>query len=260
MPATKKPRTTKSSATPADPAPEAITPDTSEPVEAEVVEERVIETPDETVVEETVVVEEDRAVTPATPAATVGGQPQVIYVTQPAPPARKGNRGFGVIIALVSALLFAVVLAVLGALVGYLIEGEYSFDFVTRWAFYAPVLLFLVGFIVLVLIANRAAWWAYILGSIFVGLFVYFGTVGVAMLGAGVIQNPGSADDIFRAQLLNPFIVVAALLAREISLWIGAAISRRGRRVKARNAEAHAAYERDLEEKRAERERYGVPA
>lgn len=267
-PTARKPRTSKASAKPAEPVVDAeattaeattadtATAETAAPAEAEVVE--VVETPDETIVEDTVV-EEDAAVIPATPAATVGSQPQVIYITQPAPPVRKGNRGFGVLIALASGVLFAALLAVFGALIGYVIEGEYSFDFVTRWAFYAPVLLFVVGFILLVLITNRAAWWAYILGSVFVGLFVYFGTVGVAMLGAGVIQNPGSAADMFRAQLLNPFIVVAGLLAREVSLWVGAGISRRGRRVKARNAEARAAYERDLEEKRAERERYGAP-
>ena len=263
MPATKKPRTTKASANPADPATDTdVTPtDTTEPVEAEVVEERVIETPDETIVEETVVVEDavvvdEAAVMRATPAATVGGQPQVIYVTQPAPPARKGNRGFGALIALASAVLFLVLFALAGALIEYAFEGAFSFDFLGQSLFWVPVLLFTVGFVLLALITNRASWWAYILGSIFVGLFVYFGTVGVRMLAFGVIQEPASAGEMFVAQLLTPSTIVAGLLAREISLWVGAGISRRGRRVRARNAEARAAYERDLEEKRAERERY----
>jgi len=39
------------------------------------------------------------------------------------------------------------------------------------------------------------------------------------------------------------------------SIWTGAAIASRGRRLKVRNAEAHAAYEQELADKRAEHER-----
>jgi hypothetical protein len=262
-PATKKPRTTKASQTPFERAVSSASADAdttdakAEPVEAEVVE--VVETPDETVVVEETPVEVVEPVD--TPATTVGAQPQVIYVTQPTPPARKGNRGFGAILALVSALVFGVLLALAAAVIGYIAEGVFSFAFVGRAVFYAPVLLFAVAFVLLVLIVNRGSWWAYIVGSIFVGLFVYFGTVGIGMLGAGVIQDPGASAELFRNELLNPFIVVAGLLAREVSMWVGAAISRRGRVMRTRNAEARAVYERDLDEKRAERERLtGAPA
>lgn len=263
-PATDKPRTTKSSETPFERAVAAssTTEQKVEPVETspEVIEEKKpAEKPAKAA--KPAKAPEPEAVAPAAaPAASVGAQPQVIYVTQPTPPPRKGNRGFGALIALLSGLAYGVLLALAAALIGWVAEGTFSFAVLSRAAFYAPVLLFILAFVLLVVIANRASWWAFIIGSIFVGLFVYFGTVGIAMLG-GVIQDPDSAAELFRAQLLNPFIVVAGLLAREVSMWVGAAISRRGRVVRTRNAEARAAYERDVEEKRAERERLtGVPA
>ena len=46
-----------------------------------------------------------------------------------------------------------------------------------------------------------------------------------------------------------------AVLSREVSIWIGLAIAARGRRVRARNAEARASYDRELSEKRAQYER-----
>lgn len=246
-PAPKKPRTTKASTTPFE---RAVTADAAAetPEPTPVVEERVEDTRLETAPPETPAPE-------PTPAATVGAQPQVIYISQPAPPVRKGNRGFGVLIALLATLGFAAVFAIAGALIGFIINGVLSFDFLGAALFWVPVLLFAVGFILLVLITNRAGWWTYIVGSILVGLFVYFGTVGIRMLAAGVIQDPGAAADLFAIQLLNPSTIVAGLLARELSMWVGVAISRRGRVVRARNAEARAAYDRDVEEKRAERDR-----
>jgi hypothetical protein len=92
-------------------------------------------------------------------------------------------------------------------------------------------------------------------------LFVYFGTAAIGMLADGVIQRPEEAGEIFRTQLVHPFVIVSGLLAREVSMWAGVSISRRGRTVRARNAEARDAYERDVEEKKAERERLtGVSA
>lgn len=255
-PAPKKPRTTKRAETPFERAvasastePDPTPVEASEPVAEEVVvEERVTETAPEPTAE-------------PTPAATVGAQPQVIYVTQPPPPPRRGNRGFGVLIALLSTVVFGVLFILAGALIQYAVNGFFDYDSLRDIRVYIPVILFAIGFILLVLITNRANWWAYIVGSILVGLFVYFGTVGLRMLTDGVIQAPDQASELFALQLVNPSTILAALLAREIAMWVGAAISRRGRALKVRNAEARAAYERDLEQKRMERERFtGEPA
>ena len=58
---------------------------------------------------------------------------------------------------------------------------------------------------------------------------------------------------------MHPFVIAAALVAREVSIWIGLAIAARGRRVKDRNVETRTAWDREQEEKKAEYER-GIAA
>jgi hypothetical protein len=53
-------------------------------------------------------------------------------------------------------------------------------------------------------------------------------------------------------------MIAAALVAREVSIWIGLAIAARGRRVRARNDETRTAWDREQEEKRAEYEGTGA--
>jgi hypothetical protein len=185
---------------------------------------------------------------------------QIVYVTAPSTPTRKGNRGVGSLIALASAIVFAALLAVATAIIGVIAGQSLSFSFLLDGRFYIPVLFFAVGFVLLVLILNRAAWWGYIVGSIILAVFVYFGTVGVGLLGTGIIlDTPDEAVGRYAAALRDPFIIVSALLAREVALWTGALIASRGRKVKARNVEARAQYERELEEKRAEQQQRFAP-
>ena len=177
---------------------------------------------------------------------------QTVYVAAPNPPRRRGNRGFGVLIALAATVIFVVLFAVAEFFIRTLRTGESSFSFLSQQTFYVPVLFFLVGFILLVLIANRSSWWAYILGSLFVGLFVYFGTVGTFLLTGGALaQTPDQAAASFNELLTDPYIITAALLAREVTLWAGSGIGARGRRVRQRNADARAAYERESAERQA---------
>jgi hypothetical protein len=150
-------------------------------------------------------------------------------------------------------VVFAALLALATAVIGLVSGGRFSFSFLSDARFYIPVLLFIIGFVLVVLVLNRAAWWAYILGSLVLAVFVYFGTVGVGLLGQGIISHtPAEAAVMYGVALRDPFVIVSALLAREVSIWVGAGIANRGRRVKLRNAEAHAAYETELAEKRAE--------
>jgi hypothetical protein len=178
---------------------------------------------------------------------------QTVYVAAPVPPRYRGNRGFGVLIAIIATVIFAAVLAVVLAIIDAAKGLAFSFDFVTQPDFYFPVAFFLVGFVVLVLIVNRGSWWAYILGSIFVALFVYFGFVGAELLNHSVFgMTPSEAGRATAALLGNPTVIAAALIAREVSMWTGSAISARGRRVKARNIEARRAHEAELEARRNE--------
>ncbi len=191
---------------------------------------------------------------PETPADPAPAQ-QVVYVHTPPPPRKKGNRGFGTLIAVLAAVLYAAVLAVGTALIGVVGGSRFTFAFLSNALFYIPVLFFVIGFILVVLVLNRANWWAYILGSLVLAVFVYFGTVGVGLLGAGVIsRTPAEAGVLYGVALRDPFVIVAALLAREVSIWVGAGIASRGRRLKVHNTQAREAYEQELAKTRASHE------
>ena len=214
--------------------------------------------PKSEVIEDAVVVDEVETTAPV--AAPVADEPapapqQVIYVQTPPAPGKKGNRGAGAAIAVASGIIFAAALALVTAIVSFATTQRFSFAFLADPQFYIPVLFFVIAFVILVLLANRANWWAYILGSVVVAVVVYFGTIGLGLLSSGIILNtPEEAAARYAAALTNPFIVIAALLAREVSLWTGSVIARRGRKVKARNAEARTAWEREVAEKRAAHE------
>ena len=137
---------------------------------------------------------------------------------------------------------------------------ELDFSFITTLDFYAPVLMFAVGFILLVLMVNRAGWAAHVIGSIFVGLVVFFGGTGLILLlnintipsnevGTGV--QPGA---------FSSTLIVAALLGREVALWMGFSIASRGRKVKARNVDARVLYDQEIAAKRAEYEQANAAA
>lgn len=234
-------------------ADESVAPVVAEPVAAEpVVAEPVAAEP---VVAEPVVAE------PAVAEPAVAGEPpvqpspNVVYIEAPQAPRKKGNRAIGSLIALASAVLFALLYAVILFLVELGIAGSANFQFLSQGGFWAPVVVFAVGFIILVLIVNRAGWAAYVVGSLAVGVFVYFGTsAAILLINAGILQQ-SQVGEFFHAALINPAIIIAGLLAREVSLWVGFAIAARGRRVRARNVELREAYERDIAAKRAEYDR-----
>ena len=190
--------------------------------------------------------EKDPPPRPATSAASM----QTVYVPAPVPPIKKGNRGFGVLIALLSTVIFAGLYALIIASIRALELGVFQFDFFGSLAFYTPAIFFFVGFVIVVLLANRASWWGYVLGSIFVALFVYFGTVATGLLVNNIVaETPSGAARLLSTALFSPFIIAAALLAREVSMWMGALISARGRRMKVRNLEARDAFDRESAER-----------
>lgn len=182
------------------------------------------------------------------------------FVQAPVPPKKKGNRGIGSLIAVLSVIGFAVLYALIAAGI-IAIQQPQGFsaiftNFLINPLFWVPAIIFVVAFILVVLLANRAAWWAYVLGSLLVGALVYFGTIGAAVLSANIFTLTASqAVQLVGRSATDPFIIAAGLVAREVSLWTGSAISARGRRVKARNVTAREDYERAAAEHRAEYER-----
>ena len=200
-------------------------------------------------------------VAPAQP--SMAGQ-QVVYVQAPLPPRVRGNRVVGVLLALVGTVVFAAVYAgaaTIPLLIRFAVQGfSPAFSaFVQNAIFWIPIMMFALGFIVLTVILNRAGWWAHVIGSLLVALFVYFVSIGLLLLVGNVVSlTPAQANSAFGALASNPLIIAAALVAREVSIWIGLAIAARGRRVRVRNDETRTAWDREQEEKRAEYENAGT--
>ncbi len=176
-----------------------------------------------------------------------------IFLQRPEPPKRKSNRGVGILIALVGTVLFAVLWAVAVVVVGAMLTPSSDFIpsliqfFTSRLAGWAPIVAFFVGMVVLIQIVNRARWWAYILGGLFVAIFVYLVYIGAVLLDNGFFQrNAGEQQLLLRQAWVAPFAVLAGVIAREASIWTGAWLAARGRKLKARNAEAQADYEQQV--------------
>ncbi|WP_431218735.1 hypothetical protein [Leifsonia xyli] len=192
----------------------------------------------------------------AVPAA--GPQPVTpIYLQRPEAPKKKSNRGVGILIALVGTVAFAVLWAAAVLIVGSLLTPSDEFipalvQFFTGGpAFglrgWAPVLAFFIGMVVLIQILNRARWWAYILGGLFVAVFVYLVYIGANLVDAQYwTRTPNEFAILLRTTWVNPFAVLAGVIAREMSIWTGAWLAARGRKLKARNAEAQADYEQQV--------------
>jgi hypothetical protein len=190
-----------------------------------------------------------------TPTAAATPAQQVVYVEAPRPFIAKGNRGFGVLIALLSTVIFAALYAVAQIIAEAINHvSPLDFGFLTTLDFYAPVLMFAVGFVVLVLVLNRAGWAAHVIGSIFVALVVFFGGTGIILL-LHINQIPSNqVGEAFSQVLFDSGSIVAALLGREVALWMGFAIAARGRKVRARNVDARVLYDHEIAAKRAEYE------
>jgi hypothetical protein len=193
---------------------------------------------------------------PAAPPAAPGHD--VVYVAAPTAPRKKGNRGIGALLAALSTILFFLVYVGVVVLINAVQGRGAGMQFLSILEFYIPVILFAIGFVLLAVIVNRAGWWSFVLGSFFVGAFVYLGYVTLLLLSEASTLTPDAALVSFRSLLISPITVAAGLVAREVALWVGAAISARGRRIKAKNAEARAQFDREQAEHQAEIERTGA--
>ncbi|MBO9627568.1 MAG: hypothetical protein J7484_14505 [Microbacterium sp.] len=183
---------------------------------------------------------------PVEPMYTSATPPQqVVYVHAPVPPRNAGNRGFGVLIAVLAAILYAILLAATAWISQYVLFGATGFEFLKTWDFYMPVAVFVIAFIIVAVIVNRAGWVAHVIGSLFVGAAVYFGSVGIVLLVNQLVFQQQDAPGLFFA---SAFYIVAAILAREVALWFGAIVSSRGKRVALKNAAARDEFQAKLAE------------
>lgn len=183
------------------------------------------------------------------------------YVQTPLPPEVRGNRGPGVLIALVATAGFAVVYA--GLIAGLIAQdfppstflADGLLPIITSWGFILPVAAFFVGLSALVLIVGRAGWWAYVLGGFFVAALVWVAAIfGYVLSEEAFGLKEALSDFVGSSSIWAPAALVkivglslpalgAALVAREATIWFGAWIGARGRKVTAKNREALAEYD-----------------
>ena len=194
-------------------------------------------------------------VVPAAVSAVSAVPAQQIYVQPDLPPKKRGNRLVGTLLSIVGGALFAGLYAVVSAIILDLREHDlFGPDFVSFLSsafFWVPVVVFLVGLILLVLVLNRSGWWAHVFGSLILAIAVYFAMIGVLLLIGNVFHGSPTVVT-FAALAVNPWVIAAAVVAREVSIWTGLGIAARGRRVKVRNVEARAAFDREQDAKKAE--------
>lgn len=181
------------------------------------------------------------------------------FVDRPEPPVVKSNRGVGILIALVGTVAFAVLWVALVALLGIIFAPQADYLATLRTFFTGqitgtvPVVAFFVGMVILIQIVNRGRWWAYILGGLVVAAWVYGITVGSILIDSHYWALNSSERYITLSRAwTNPFAIVAGVLAREVSVWTGAWLAARGRRLKALNAIAQENFERELIESQAQ--------
>lgn len=223
-------------------------------------DERVDETPEPVAADS---VRRETYVPPAAAAGAAGGAagaatlapepqgPQTVYVQAPTPPKAKTNRGFGVLVALIGTAVFAALYAGVAYL---LFVGQYGFEspeqyleFLQRPTFYVPIIATFVGFALLAVIINRGPWWAYAVFGLLVGVLTYFSYIGAVLLFVQAwTLTPQEAADTIRPHFLSPLAIVAGVIAREIPIWFGGWIAKRGRGVAERNRLATEAYDREL--------------
>ncbi|MCR2793981.1 ABC transporter [Microbacterium sp. zg.Y625] len=181
--------------------------------------------------------------------------PQPIFVQAPEAPRLRGNRGAAGAIGLVAAVAFAVLY--LAAWLGFgAIEGEVTSEnlvdvtlaTLATWAFWVPVVVFFLAFWLLGAVINRGRWGHWVIFGLLVGVASYGGhLLGQLFQAPFWLLSPSQAGQLVDEQLLVPLAATAFILGRELTIWFGAWVAARGRRVTELNAEAQREYERTLE-------------
>ncbi|MDZ8170578.1 ABC transporter [Microbacterium xanthum] len=181
--------------------------------------------------------------------------PQPIFVQAPEAPRPRGNRAAAGAIGVLAALTFAVLY--LAAWLGFgAIEGAVTVDSVGAdalaalgtAALWVPVVVFFLSFWLLGAIINRGRWGAWVIFGLLVGAAAYGGHILGQLFQAPfwmLTAREGAA--LVEGQLLAPLAIVAFVLGRELTIWYGAWVASRGKRVTELNTEAQREYERTLE-------------
>jgi hypothetical protein len=218
-----------------------------------VVVEPVADAP--TVVAEPVVPSEPVYPSYEEPAYVAPAAAQPIFVQAPEQPRPRGNRGAAGAIGLLAALSFAVLY--LGAWLGFgAITGDVTLanlgstalGALTTWSLWVPVAVFFIAFWLLGAIINRGRWGVWVILGVLVGIAGYGGHILGQLFEAPFwTLTARQGAEVVDGQLLAPLAIAAFVFGRELTIWFGAWVSARGKRVTELNIEAQREYERTLE-------------
>jgi hypothetical protein len=181
--------------------------------------------------------------------------PQPIFVQAPEAPRPRGNRGAAGAIGLLAALAFAVLYlaATLGLRLltdGLQIAelGSAALSELTTWGLWVPTVAFFFGFWFLGALINRGRWGHWVVWGLVVGVVAWAGHLLGVLIAAPFWMITGrESADLLLNNVLAPLAIVAFVLGRELTIWFGAWVAARGRRMTELNAEAQREYERTLE-------------
>jgi len=182
-------------------------------------------------------------------------QPTMVFVEAPKPPREQSARGVGAVVTVLATVLFAVTYGLLVLLLALLASptgASEALRFFSSSTFWLPVVIFALAHLLLVVVANRAGWWAHVFGGFLVALVVWVGFVGAVLIATDTVGASSAAvSAIVLQQLTNPLGFAAAIAAREVPIWVGGIVAQRGRSARVRNAEAKVAHEQRLADHRA---------
>ncbi len=194
-------------------------------------------------------------VEPVVVAPVVVPQPQPIFVQAPEAPRPRGNRAAAGAIGILAALAFGILY--LAAAIGLRIArgdlavekaGSEATAALASWWFWVPVVVFFLSFWLLGAIVNRGRWGHWVIFGLLVGVASYGGHLLGQLFQAPFWQLTASqGEELVRGQLLAPLAIVALVIGRELTIWFGAWVAARGKRMSELNREAQREYERTLE-------------
>jgi hypothetical protein len=193
------------------------------------------------------------APTEANPAVFPAGQP--IFVQAPEAPSPRGNRGAAGAIGLLAAVVFAVLYLAVTLATDFFF-GDLRMDgfvdatiaAVTSWALWVPVVVFFIAFWLLGAIINRGRWGHWVVWGLLVGVAAWGGHIlGQLFQAPFWMLTTREGAELITSQIFAPLAIVAFVLGRELTIWFGAWVASRGKRMTEINVEAQREYERTLE-------------